>query len=76
MTEDEAVRILREMYRNAPYREKALSIHLFGIKYADRLSSLNLKVIAEQATGYESYHTEIHKGIRLSKYVRPRDDLA
>ena len=74
MTEDDAIRRLRDMYRNAPYREKAASIHLFGIKYANELSNLNLKAIAEQATGHESYHSEIHKGIRLAKYVQLRDD--
>ena len=75
MTEDEAIRILRDMYQDAPHREKVIRIHLFGIKYADELNDLHLKTVAEQATGHESYDTEIHKGIRLAKYVRLRDDL-
>ena len=75
MTEDEAVRKLREMYENAPSRERKTSIHLFGIKYAQILEGMPINKIAEQATGHESYGTEIRNGIRLSKYVQLRDSL-
>ena len=74
MTEDEAVRILREMCEKAPRNEKSTYIHLFGIKYAQELAGLSLSTVAERATGYKSYEVEINKGIRLAKYVQIRDN--
>ena len=74
MTEDEAVRILREMCEKAPRNEKGAYIHIFGIKYAQELAGLSISTVAERATGYKSYEVEINKGIRLAKYVRLRDD--
>lgn len=35
MTINQLGKILREMYDNAPNREKVTHIHLFGIKYAE-----------------------------------------
>ncbi len=75
MTEEEAVRILRDMYQNAPAGEKTTLIHLFGIKYADVLRGVSINFVAEQATGSDKYGTEIRKGIRLAKYVQLRDNL-
>ena len=72
MTENEAIIKLRDMYRNAPAREKKTHIHLFGIKYAGELKDLSINSIAEQATGSDAYGTEIRNGIRLAKYVQLR----
>ena len=73
MTEKEAIATLRDMYSNAPYGEKTFQIHLFGIKYAKALESLDVYTIAQRATGYASYHTEIYKGMKLAEYVEVRE---
>ncbi len=69
---DEASKILALMYQNALPREKALSIHLFSIKYADEIRDMSVKDIAVGAGLPESYKTEIRKGINLAKYVEVR----
>ena len=63
--------ILNEMYFNSPEKETVAMIHLFGIKYAGEISSLNssFKEIAKAAGINESYGTEISKGAKLAKYV-------
>ena len=73
MTEEEAVRILRKMYSNAPRGEKVTMIHLFGIKYSSELADLHVVTIAERATGYPSYGIEIRNGIRLARYAEVRN---
>ena len=74
MTTDEAIRILSDMYSKAPDRETAVQVHLFGIKYADQLKGLNLRDIAERATGNRNWGTEINKGRNLAKYVKLKDE--
>jgi len=68
---------LHEMYYNAPCKEKALMVHLFGIKYADviKTSGYNLKEILKLAGIKESYCVEINKGINLSKYVEVKSKI-
>ena len=68
----EASRILRQMYEQADSKEKALSIHLFGIKYADQIENMSAKDIVVGAELPESYKTELRKGINLAKYVEVR----
>ncbi len=65
----EAAEKLREMYETAPDGEKAVRIHLFGIKYAGELAGLNLATVAERAGISRSYGTEINKGRNLARYV-------
>ncbi len=74
MTTEEAIKILSNMYSRAPYGERALQLHLFGIKYADQLEGLSLRDIAEKATGYRSYGDEINKGRNLARYVTLKDE--
>ena len=74
MTTEEAIRILSDMYSQAPYGETALQAHLFGIKYADQLKDLNIHDIAERATSHRAYGTEINKGRKLAKYVKLKDE--
>jgi hypothetical protein len=69
----EASKILAEMYAKAAKKEKAVSIHLFGIKYADQIRDMSAKEIVVGAGLPESYKTEIRKGINLAKYVEVRD---
>jgi len=66
---------LKEMYDNAPTGEKALQIHLFGIKYADEIkeNDNSIKDIVNFAGMRESYKTEVGKGVNLAKYVRIKD---
>ena len=61
------------MYREALPGEKALSIHLFAIKYADQIRDMSAKDIAVGAGLPESYKTEIRKGINLAKYVEVKN---
>lgn len=69
---ERAAELLRDMYDNAPAGEKATSIHLFGIKYADEIGSMSPKELVIRADLHESYHTEIRKMIKLAKYVKLR----
>jgi hypothetical protein len=73
MNENELGRILGDMYNNAEEGEKVTMIHLFAIKYANEIreSGIAAKDIAEAAKIQPSYGTEISKGVRLSRYVRP-----
>lgn len=66
---NEASKILREMYQKADKKEKAVSIHLFGIKYAQQIEGMPAKDIVIGADLPESYKTEVRKGINLAKYV-------
>jgi 5-methylcytosine-specific restriction protein B len=61
---------LRKMYFGAAEKEKALSIHLFGIKFSDELDGKPCKEIAIRAGLPASYGTEIRKGVNLGRYVR------
>ena len=69
---EEAAKILSAMYHQALPKEKALSIHLFGIKYSDEIRDMPSKEIAERAGIKVSYGAEIRKGINLAKYVKVR----
>lgn len=71
MQVEELGNILNEMYFNSPDKETVAMIHLFGIKYADKIKELGVsfKDIAKAAKINESYGTEISKGAKLSKYV-------
>lgn len=68
----EAAKILADMYKKAPDKEKALSIHLFGVKYAEQIRGIPAQQIAICADLPKSYGTEIRKGINLAKYVDVR----
>ena len=72
MNEQDLIKILKKEYTSAKRTEKAVSIHLFGIKYAADLNQPNckLKKIAREATSHHSYSSEISKGIKLAKYVK------
>lgn len=66
---EDAAKILKEMYGKAPAKEKALSVHLFGIKFADQIQNMPSQEIAIRAGLTKSYGSEIRKGVNLSKYV-------
>ena len=74
MAPHELVDILARMNRDGKAKgEAATMIHLFGIKYADKIRGCGESPhkIAELATGHHSYGTEINKGMNLARYVRP-----
>lgn len=63
--------ILYQMYSNAPTGEQVAHIHLFGIKYGEKITAnrLSIKEIIAESGIKDSYHTELSKGVKLSKYV-------
>jgi hypothetical protein len=71
MTIDQAAKLLAQMYRQgAATNEKAVYIHLFGIKYADELEGMSLPELTDRAGISDTYKTEIRKGMNLAKYVQ------
>lgn len=75
MTLNELGKKLSEMYKNAPKGDSAAIIHLFGIKYAEEIkdSEYSKKDIIKQSGISPSYLTELNKGVKLSKYVIPKN---
>jgi hypothetical protein len=73
MTLQQLAEKLREMYFDSNDGEAVVMIHLFGIKYASEIknSGASMKTIALAAGIKESYGTEISKGVKLSKFVKP-----
>ncbi len=69
MTIAELASELREAVNEAPKGHRVVSIHLFGITHARDLEDVSLKELIELAGIPESYHTEVHKGIRLAEFV-------
>ena len=72
MTLDEAAETLAREYGAAKRGEMVLSIHLFGIKYADEIGGLSVPGIVRKSGLSDTYVTEVHKGIKLAKHVRLR----
>ena len=73
----ELANILSRMYHTAPVGEKTTMIHLFGIKYADeiRACDASVKDIVDLSGIPDTYPTEVSKGVRLARYVMPRNNL-
>jgi hypothetical protein len=65
---------LGSMYHNAARGDAVVMIHLFGIQYAEQIKTCQaaVKDIVAAAGISDSYVIEVHKGIKLAKYVRPR----
>lgn len=61
--------ILSQMYHSASLGEKVTMIHLFGIRYAERIGSDITDIVALAEDVPNSYVTEVYKGMRLAKYV-------
>lgn len=76
MTIDEAARELARMYHQGiAAREQALSVHLFGIKFAAELDGMPLKELAIRAEIPVTYATEIRKRMNLARYVEIRKTI-
>ena len=52
-----------------PDTGKAVSVHLFGVRYSEVLEGMPLAEIVIRAGISENYKTEIRKGMNLAKYV-------
>lgn len=67
--------ILKRMYSNAPHGYQVANIHLFGVKYASIILRNNYKVsdIINASGINPSYATEVSKGIKLARYVVPKE---
>ncbi len=67
MDKYELANILKDMYNNAKDGEKVAMIHLFGMKYGDKIKEVSsFKEIAQLANIQDSYATEISKGSKIS----------
>lgn len=75
MKEVELGRILKTMYDKAPDGYQVANIHLFGVKYASVILKNNYRVskIVNASGINPSYATEVSKGIKLSRYVVPKE---
>lgn len=60
---------LRAALQAAPKGNRFVSIHLFGIRHAERLKGVNLGELAERAGAGASFGTELRKGLRLAEFV-------
>ena len=75
MNTDELPKKLSYAYSNAADKETAVTIHLFGIKYANEIAVFgSVKRLIELSGIPATYQTEISKGIKLSKFVSLNDN--
>lgn len=72
MTIGELALELKRSVDSGPPGDRVVRIHLFGIRRAAELNGIPLKALVELAGIPESYHTEIHKGMRLADWVSIR----
>lgn len=71
--QEDLVALLNDAYQNAADRETAVTLHLFGIKYADAIKEFgSASKLVKASVIPNSYTTEIHKGIKLRRYVTLR----
>ncbi|WP_075983675.1 HTH-like domain-containing protein [Bacillus massilinigeriensis] len=75
MAEYELGKILKTMCDKAPQGYKVANIHLFGVKYASTIlkNNYNVNEIIAAAGLNKSYATEVSKGVKLSRYVIPKN---
>jgi DNA ligase len=67
---------LKTQYEESPKNEQVVNIHLFGIKYGEIIKKYNYSAskIIELADLNKSYKTELSKGIKLSKFVKLKNE--
>ena len=75
MTIYELGKELKKMYNNAPTGYQVANIHFFGVVYAEIINENNYRIseIVDAAGINKSYTTEVSKGIKLSRYVVPKE---
>ena len=76
MTLNELADELNEMYSTAPKGDAVVMIYLFGIKYAREIekNGYSKKDSSKQSGISTSYQTELSKGMKLAKFVIPRNN--
>ena len=74
MDEVEAAVMLQETYQDAPRGRKDLDVILFGIRYPDELSGMNISRMVRLAniTPKHSHDVNVNYGIRLAEFVEMR----
>lgn len=76
ITIEKLAEILKNQYEESLKNEQVVNIHLFGIKYGEIIKkySYSASKIIELSGLNESYKTELSKGIRLSKFVKLKNE--
>lgn len=71
MNKQELALILKNMYNDADKGQKVAMIHLFGMKYADKIKELSSANEIVQLAGInKSYYSEVSKGIKITEVER------
>ena len=60
-----------DSYQNAKKGEKVTMIHLFGIKHSEELREVGVSEVIKESGIHSTYTTELGKGIKLARYVKP-----
>ena len=78
MTPEKLAAKLKSMYDSAGTNEKLAMIHLFGILYANQLENRGVvtEIVGIAFPQNPSYHSEVHKGKRLARYVQLKEEWA
>lgn len=66
---DDLVKQLQQALNAAPKGNRVVTIHLFGIKHAARLTGIDLQELARRAGIGKSFGTELRKWVRLASHV-------
>ena len=77
MTPQELADILSRLWANAPTGEVVPMVHLFGIRYADKISACGASVkeiVRLSELSHTTLDTEVRKGVKLARYVTVRPD--
>lgn len=69
MTAEQLSKIFAQRYHSAAPGMTVVTIHLFGIEFAQALEGHPLKEICAAADVPVSYGTELRKGMRLAEFV-------
>lgn len=71
MTEGELADTLATLHKNAGPDQKVLTVHLFGLIYADEIEACDrgapARIVEKARLG--TYHVEIGKMLRLARHV-------
>ena len=60
-------------YSESARNEQIVSLHLFGIKYADDIKKFGIKEVVDESGIKSSLRTELNKGVNLAKYVKLKE---
>ena len=69
MKYDEAVRKLAQTYQAADNGEKTVAAVLFGIRYADEISGMDITRMSKDALDGKYMASRIRVGMKLAKWV-------